>query len=172
MYVGDRGRYKNFNILLNAYKDSKYLNSKYKIICFGGGAFSETEISKFIKYGVKKNIIYLHGNDNLLSKYYKLSRVLVYTSKFEGFGIPLLEALSNGCPVLVNDIKVFREVLKNDGIYYNLNNKNSLQLKLEKFLKKQSLQNKRIISGYERVKNFTLSKNAHKHLNLYRNFQV
>lgn len=172
LYVGDRGRYKNFNILLNAYRNSKYLNSNYKLICFGGDTFSEKEISKFVKFGVEKNIIYKSGNDNLLSKYYRLSKVMVYTSKFEGFGIPLIEALSNKCPVLVNDIKVFREILENDGIYYKLNNTKSLQLKLEKFLKNQSSQEKKIMSGYQRAKNFSLNKSTHKHLNLYKNFKT
>ena len=172
LYVGDRGRYKNFNVLLYAYKNSKYLKSKYKIICFGGGRFNDVENKIFSKFGVKKNIIHLSGNDNLLSKYYRLSKVLVYTSKLEGFGIPLIEALSNGCPVLVNDIKVFREVLKNDGIYYSLNNKKNLQFKLEKFLKNKLFEKKKIIKGLVRAKNFSLSKNTYKHLKLYKSFLI
>ena len=39
-------------------------------------------------------------DDMLLKKYYRNSKVIVYSSKIEGFGIPLIEAMSNNCPII------------------------------------------------------------------------
>ena len=59
--------------------------------------------------------------------------------------------------LLQNDIKIFREVIGNAGIFYNKNNKKDLKLKLEKLLKNKKLQDKIIKRGQIRVKKFDLN---------------
>ena len=44
LYVGDRSRYKNFKNFIKAFSESKFLMKNYKIICYGGGKFNDSEI--------------------------------------------------------------------------------------------------------------------------------
>ena len=170
IFFFDRGRYKNFDIVVNAFNLSSYLKKNFQIICFGGGNFTHEENEKFYRLGVNKKILQMNGDDMLLKKYYRNSKVIVYSSKIEGFGIPLIEAMSNNCPIIANDIKIFREVIGNAGIFYNKNNKKDLKLKLEKLLKNKKLQDKIIKRGQIRVKKFDLNIHTKKHHDLYLNF--
>jgi glycosyltransferase involved in cell wall biosynthesis len=56
-------------------------------------------------------------------KYWLMKKAIgfIFLSKYEGFGIPPLESLVLGTPVLLNDISVFRELFENDAIYVNAN---------------------------------------------------
>lgn len=57
--------------------------------------------------------------------------MLIHPSKSEGFGFTPLEALSQGCPVIVSDIPVFRNNLEDSVEYFNLNNPSELSTKIE-----------------------------------------
>ena len=54
LYVGDRSRYKNFKNFIKAFSESKFLIQNYKIICYGGGKFSDSEIRSFKDLNIKK----------------------------------------------------------------------------------------------------------------------
>ena len=95
---------------------------------------------------------------------------MVYSSEKEGFGIPIIEALSVRCPVLVNDIKIFREILSDPIFFYRKNDSNSLRKKLEKLLTDQSLLKKNSEIGYKKLNNFDLKKNIISHKNIYESF--
>jgi len=170
LYVGDRRKYKNFDKLVNAFRSSKFLMKNFNILCFGGGNFNVSENKVFKKFNLEKKILFEKGNEKKIFNYYKNSKILVYTSEKEGFGIPIIEALSVRCPVLVNDIGVFREVLKNPIFFYKKNNSNSLRKKLEKLLTSQSSLKKNSEIGYRRLINFDLKKNIKSHKDFYESF--
>ena len=58
-------------------------------------------------------------NDYDLKGFYKNARLFVYPSLYEGFGIPIIEAMSCGAPVCVSNIDVFKEVCGNNAVYFN-----------------------------------------------------
>lgn len=58
-------------------------------------------------------------SDRELIKLYKNATALVFPSLMEGFGLPAIEALREGCPVIVSDIPVFHELLGESAIYFN-----------------------------------------------------
>lgn len=130
-FVGSRYRYKNFNLLLNSYCMSKKIKKDFDIVCFGGEKFSEQEKKTFKELDIYKKIFHLHGSDDLLSYLYTKTKLFIFPSQYEGFGIPLLEAMSVGCPVLASDTSIFKEICK-DGVHYFKNNdQNNLTEKLE-----------------------------------------
>ena len=99
LYVGERNKYKNFKNLLKAYSNSKLLYENFSLICFGG-SFSQDEKNEFKSLKLNQNNIYqISGNDEMLYSYYASAECLVI-SLYEGFGLPLLEAMSLNCPVL------------------------------------------------------------------------
>ena len=57
-------------------------------------------------------------NDFEVKCVYKLCNLFVFPSSYEGFGIPILEAMAAGCPMVLSDIPVFREITENRGIYF------------------------------------------------------
>ncbi len=106
LFVGQRAGYKNFHSLLLA---MAYLPD-IELRCVGGGAFSDSE---FI--GVAPSIrmrIHHEGlvSDHRLNILYNQAACLVYPSSYEGFGIPVVEAMRAGCPVVSINCKAVREV--------------------------------------------------------------
>lgn len=97
LYVGHRAGYKNFALLLQAYQSSARLRSDFALICFGGPRFGDTEKQAALQAG---DVHHVAGSDAVLADLYARASVLVCTSRYEGFGLPLLEAMSAGCPVV------------------------------------------------------------------------
>ncbi len=130
LFVGSRYKYKNFRLLLEAYCSNQNIKKDYNIVCFGGDKFSKEEVKNFNDLNIKNRIYYFSGDDTLLSYLYKNAKLFVFPSQYEGFGIPLLEAMAMGCPVLASDIDVFREICKNGVNYFKNNDFNDLSEKL------------------------------------------
>jgi glycosyltransferase involved in cell wall biosynthesis len=111
LFVGQRGGYKNFNNFIRSVGLSTNLKQDFNIICFGGGEFTQAEKSMiamagFSPYQVKQ----IGGEDRVLSALYASASAFVFPSKYEGFGLPVLEAMSFGCPVLSSNAGSLPEV--------------------------------------------------------------
>ena len=79
----------------------------------------------------KNNIVFWgHATDNELAQLYTHAKVLIMPSLMEGFGLPPLESLTCGTPVLVSDIPAFREILGEWAMYFNPTNEQDLVDKL------------------------------------------
>ncbi len=168
LYVGDRGRYKNFKTLISAFSNSEFLKENYKLVCFGGGKFREDELKIFENLGIKSNLIYKFGDETELLKTYQRSKLYVSLSLMEGFGLTNLEAMSSGCPVLCSKIPIFKEILKDSCEYVEPTNVNEVQSKIEKIIKSQSEQKNLINKGYKRASNFSWEKCASDTLEIYK----
>jgi glycosyltransferase involved in cell wall biosynthesis len=118
LYVGNRGGYKNYSGLLAAFGESS-LYKTHKFVCFGGGKLGKDEAEQIRRLGIPDHkILMMNGDDELLSRYYSAAVALVYPSLYEGFGIPLLEAMQCGCPVLCSNTSSMPEVAGDAAIYF------------------------------------------------------
>ena len=127
LYVGKRGGYKNFKMLLDAFCRNNSLSKKFQLIAFGGGEFTSAEQAYIQKMGLSdKAIKHVSGNDALLARYYRGARLMVYPSLYEGFGLPIIEAMACGCPVLTSNISSMPEVGQKACAYFEPTNPNSL----------------------------------------------
>ncbi len=133
-FVGSRLKYKNFDLLINSFHSSKKLKKDFNIVCFGGGPFTEKEKKLFNELNILDKLFHFEGGDDLLSYLYTKSKLFVFPSQYEGFGIPLLEAMSIGCPVLASNTSIFKEICKDGAHYFNNNDANDLCEKLEQLL--------------------------------------
>ncbi|WP_103035918.1 glycosyltransferase family 4 protein [Castellaniella caeni] len=114
LYVGSRGGYKNFDRMLEAYRQSPRLHQNYDLVAFGGGGFSPSEKSKIATLGFDDvQVRQVSGDDAVLGVYYKNASLFVYPSLYEGFGIPPLEAMAFGCPVACSNTSSIPEVVGN-----------------------------------------------------------
>ena len=160
VYVGARDGYKNFKHFILAYSKSEYLKKNYKIKCFGYENFSNEENILFSKLKINQNLEYLCGDDKKLEKLYSKSKLLVYPSLNEGFGLPPLEAMRCGLPVAASNIPPLREILGSSVIYFDPRKILNIKIQLEKVLKSNSLQRQLIQKGYKKIQKYKWSKCA------------
>lgn len=135
LYVGVRAGYKNFDSLLAAVAHSSVINNNFTLLCFGGGPFTLEELKAFRGCGLTETkIIHMSGDDEELSRAYKGATLLVYPSLYEGFGMPLIEAMKHGCPVVCSNSSCFPEICGNAAKYFDPNDKESIRNALERLL--------------------------------------
>ena len=171
LFVGAREKYKNFIYFLSQFSKSEKLMKDFNIICFGEKKFTKKELLKINELRFKQNqILCINGNDETLVKLYQTTELFVFPSSHEGFGLPLIEAQANSCPVLCTDIDIFREICGDSASYfsYDLNNDN-LKTSIEKILYSPEYRNQIIVSGKQNFTKYTWSKCATKTLKIYEN---
>jgi len=166
LFVGHRDAYKNFSSLLEAYASSSQLKSSVKIIAFGK-KFKSHELKYISKLGISGNVLNMTGNDDLLVGLYKGAEMLVYPSKYEGFGLPPLEAMSNGCPVVCSNSSSIPEVVGNAAFLVDPDNTDEIRSAMEQVVESTSVRQDLISAGFERVKLFTWENCAKETLNVY-----
>lgn len=141
LYVGSREKYKNFNILLDALKIVKLKD--ICLICFGGEKISSSLINEFRNICEIKQVF---GDDNTLVSLFKNALCMVNTSIYEGFSLPNVESMYLGCPLLCNDIPIFKEIC-GDSVLYFKNNSQDLSKKLNEIIINDGLRQNLIKSG-------------------------
>jgi glycosyltransferase involved in cell wall biosynthesis len=168
LYVGARHGYKNFMSLLNSISNSKRILNNYSLICFGGPAFSNQEKATIARLGLQNRVSYLSGSDSLLSQLYQNADLFVYPSLYEGFGLPLIEAMSLGCPVACSDITIFKEISNGGSKLFNPEDESSIKDVLEEILFSPKLREHLIQNGYENSSRFSWSKTAENTVAIYK----
>lgn len=165
--VGGRNIHKNFLFTLNLMNSPEIKNSSVKLKVIGGGAFNSTEKEFIESNNLSDKIIhYSNINDNELNKFYNNAIALIYPSFYEGFGIPPLEALSAGCPVISSKSSSIPEVLGNSGLYINPYDYRSA-LKHIKLLEDSNYRKRLINLGYKQASKFSWEKTGEQTLSLY-----
>jgi glycosyltransferase involved in cell wall biosynthesis len=111
LFVGDRHGYKNFTAFVRAYAHSSMLRGAFQVVAFGGGSFTAVESDQLRALGLREEeVVHEDGNDDALAHLYIHAHLLVYPSLYEGFGIPILEAMAYGCPVVAAHTSSIPEV--------------------------------------------------------------
>ena len=130
LYVGNRGGYKNFEVLIKAMKQAKMLNLDLQLIT-AGLPLSISEVSGNREL-IESNY-WIHSDypsESELQMLYSSSTLHCVTSKMEGFGMTILESMAHSTPVVLSDIEVFREVGGDVGCYFDPNSSEDLLEKL------------------------------------------
>lgn len=150
LFVGKRGGYKNFARLLTAYAHSQRVRNDFRLICFGGGAFQPDEIERLKALAVEGRVEVFDGSDRLLANLYANASLLVYPSLHEGFGMPPLEAMHYGCPVIVSKTSSMPEIVGEAGVYFDPHSDEHLTAAIEEILYSTNLRASMIRSGQQR----------------------
>lgn len=102
----------------------------------------------------------IRPSDEELPLLYCSSKVLVYTSLYEGFGLPVLEAMACGVPVITSNISSMPEVAGNAALLVNPNSITDMKKKVELLFADKKLQDSLTKKGFDRAKKFTWKKCA------------
>jgi len=132
LYVGVRAGYKNFDGLLKAYASSSTLKRELDLICFGGPRFTPEENREMKALGLQGHVLRMTGTDELLCHLYSSATCLVYPSLYEGFGIPIVEAMACECPVVCSGTSSMTEVAGDAAQYFDPYDSDNMQLAIEK----------------------------------------
>lgn len=108
LFVGRRDLYKNFAVAVHALGRARL--PEHELIAFGGGPFTAEERSLIASCGLGTRVHHQHGDDATLAGLYVQASALLYPSAYEGFGLPLLEAMVHGCPVIAAPLTSLPEV--------------------------------------------------------------
>lgn len=164
LFVGQRGGYKNFNSLLIAYSRSLKARTDFDLICFGGGVPRSDEKKHIADLGLIENIRFSSGNDDDLRAHLEAARMLVYPSCYEGFGLPVLEAMQAACPVLCADNSSLPEVAGDAAAYIHEN----LADQLESLIYSNHDLEQMVLRGKLQAKKFSWSNCASETTDIYR----
>ncbi len=160
LYVGPREGYKNFSTLVRAFGASSTLREACEIVAFGGGPLREAEHALLRMCGVESKVRHVRGDDAVLARHYHDAVALVYPSLYEGFGIPPLEAMGYGCPVVCSNASSLPEVVGDAAFMFEPTSVEALQTALERVVCDPELRDELRAQGKQRVREFSWTRCA------------
>ena len=168
-HVGSPLPHKNIENLLVAYTEIKNSNPDVQLVLAGKKEFYFNKLQKVIDKHPFKESIVAPGlvNDNELSWLYKNCEAYILPSLSEGFGLPGLEAMVHGAPVVSSNATCLPEVYGNAALFFNPENTEDISLKIERILSDTELRKDLIKKGYSQVKKYSWKKMAEETLGVY-----
>jgi len=168
LFVGSIEPRKNLKSLLLAYKLlPEYLRKDFQLLIIGFKGWKNRELFDLIK-NMGENVIYKgYVPKQELADAYRKAICLVYPSFYEGFGLPALEAIACGCPVIASSSSSLSEVLGDSGYYIDPHDIEAIAKAITDVIEKEELRLELINKGLLRAKRFTWEKSAKKYLQLF-----
>ncbi len=167
LYVGTRRGYKNFARVCSALSNSRKLKTSFQLVAFGGGDFDRYEKGFLENLNLTGIVKHVDGDDFLLEKFYSEAVALIYPSLYEGFGLPPLEAMNLGCPVICSQTSSIPEVVGDAGLYFDPYSTEDIKSAMEKVATSESTRSNIVAKGFAQRKRFSWEKCAQQTLSVY-----
>lgn len=168
IHVGARVQYKDSPTLLKAFPEISREFPSLHLVLVGGGEISSTEAELIRSGGISHRVTQISLPDALMPRAYANAQALVFPSRYEGFGLPVLEAMASGIPAVLCDSSALPEVGGDAAMYFRVGDHADLARTVIETLSDQSLRMKMIHKGRERASSFTWSESARRTAEVYR----
>ncbi len=161
LYIGDRWAYKNFEYFLKSIVPMLKKDKDLYLVCGGSHPFNKNEIRLLEYYRCENRVLHVKASDNAtLIGLYKNALAFVFPSLYEGFGIPVLESFSCGCPVVLSNSSSFPEVAGEAGVYFNPEDETSIRQAIKNVIYNDQIRGDMIKKGYKQLNKFSWEKTA------------
>jgi glycosyltransferase involved in cell wall biosynthesis len=168
LFVGDRELYKNFHIVADAFKVLSIKYPDLRLVLAGGGIINYGDSEYLRRNGILDKTIQISATDQQLNLIYSKAICFVYPSLYEGFGLPILEAFKNSCPVLLSNCSCFEEIAGNAASYFEGQSLQSLVQKLELIIENQLIRKEMIELGKQKLLQYPIENCVSKTIELYK----
>jgi glycosyltransferase involved in cell wall biosynthesis len=138
------------------------------LLVAGGGAFTSSECEKIERLGLEQRVRQISPNNHELEELYRRAICLIFPSKYEGFGLPTLEAMASGCPTLLADTPALVEVGGDAGDFFQADDEEELARKMVRMAHDIDHRQRLTRRGLQRVSLFSWSSTAARTQQCYR----
>ena len=170
--VGHFEERKNYVRLIEAVAKLHERGSGLQLVIIGNDSGELPSVRKRIEaLGLSKHVVILSGlTDSEVRCVYRLCTLFVFPSAYEGFGIPILEAMAAKRPMVISDIPVFKEITQGKGAYFSHDNSDSIAASIDEVLSSATEQSRLIDYGIDRVLVFSYKNISMNLAQLYKSF--
>jgi mannosyltransferase len=167
LFVGGRQAYKNFDNALAGFAASRLKEQGFALVCTGA-SLTPIEMQRISRLGLGQSVRSLGkvGRDEL-AHLYATAHCLLYPSLFEGFGLPLLEAMKHGCPVVTSNRSVMQEVAGDASLMVDAQDPAAIAAALLELFEPHTRQ-RLVAAGLARAAEFSWDRAAAQHASIYR----
>ncbi len=168
LYVGVAFPHKNLNKLIEAWKifQQKY-DKNYHLVLAGKKNYFYNKIINNKKLMTDKIIFTGFLSDNQLAEAYSNASLYIFSSLYEGFGLPPLEAMKHNIPVISSNATCLPEILENAAFYFNPNNNEEIATAIYRGLTDKNLREQLKNNAQILLKKYSWEQTAKKTLNIY-----
>lgn len=164
LYVGNLEPRKNLPRLLEAFARLKRIGFPHKLVLAGGTGWRQDKLEKVLAHLVCRNEVIFPGyvTNGEKQALYKHADVFIFPSLYEGFGIPPLEAMACGCPVVCSNAASLPEVVGNAASLVPPEDEQALFEAIARVLEDTAYAQSLVQEGWEQVKKFSWQLSAEK----------
>lgn len=166
LYVGRRSAYKNFARFIEAFSLLHKVYADVKVVCTSS-PFNADEVQFFSQLGISDCMINISADESTMLRLYRDALFFIFPSLYEGFGMPILEAWSCSCPVVLSKASCFPEIAGDAGLYFDAEDVEDIYRKMVAVIEDPSLRERLIDKGKKRIVQFSWDKCAADHIELY-----
>ena len=175
LYVGSERPRKNLGRLFEAFAELRPEFDDLKLVKVGpvgrSKAYRQDTMRKLNCLAIADDVVFVdYVQESDLASYYASAELLAYPSFYEGFGLPPLEAMCSGCPVVTSNTSSLPEVVGDAGIMVSPTDTGGWVEAMRRVLTDNQLRNEMITKGLEQSKKFSWDRTAQQTLEVYRKF--
>jgi glycosyltransferase involved in cell wall biosynthesis len=162
LYLGTIEPRKNLPLLIKSYKRLVDSGTKHKLVLVGKYGWMYKEVLHLVDELKLTNWVYFTGYipQEDLPLVYNLATLFVYPTIYEGFGLPVLEAMACGVPVITSQISSLPEIVGDAGVLIPVSGAGALYDAMDRLLQNKSLRDELIKAGLTRAKTFSWERTA------------
>jgi hypothetical protein len=171
LYVGNAYPHKNLEGLIKVFSSLREKNGDLLLVLVGKQDYFYSRVEEFTKkYWPKTSPIIFPGfvPDEELAILFKNAIAYIFPSFYEGFGLPPIEAMAHGCPVVSSNKSSLPEILGEAAIYFNPEDEKEMSWQIERIINDRKLRQDLVEKGYEQIKKYSWERCAKETVEVYR----